>query len=206
MSVPGSRVTWTSRRSPTRRRSGSRTARSEPEGPRRMARSGGRRRCVDCGPGDRAVTDGHVLEDKSHFRGVWVFLEHRKQGLRDVSVQLIGEGRRLADLRGAALTGVLLGDGVDELAKYAIGYGLDRVLVVNDPILEIYRSRPYAQVMAQLIRRHKPELVLYGASKNGRDLGRRLHAILETGLAADCVKFDIDAEGNLDMIRPSFGG
>src|SRR5256885_16959188 len=60
--------------------------------------------------------------------------------------------------------------------------------------------------MAQLIRRHRPEIVLYGASKNGRDLGGRLHAILETGLAADCVKFDIDAEGNLDMIRPSFGG
>src|SRR5207237_5979870 len=92
------------------------------------------------------------------------------------------------------------------LAEQAIGYGLDRVIVVDDPILEIYRSRPYAQVMAQLIRRHKPEIVLFGASKNGRDLGGRLHAILETGLAADCVKFDIDAEGNLDMIRPSFGG
>src|SRR3989454_293586 len=152
------------------------------------------------------MTDGHVLEDKSHFRGVWVFLEHRKQGLRDVSVQLIGEGRRLADLRATTLTGVLLGNGVDDLAKHAIGYGLDRVIVINDPILEIYRSRPYAQVMAQLIRRHKPEIVLYGASKNGRDLGGRLHAILETGLAADCVKFEIDAEGNLDMIRPSFGG
>src|SRR5438046_9443182 len=60
--------------------------------------------------------------------------------------------------------------------------------------------------MAQLVRRHKPESVLYGASECGRDLGGRLHAILETGLAADCVKFDIDAEGNLDMIRPSFGG
>src|SRR5437879_10940852 len=60
--------------------------------------------------------------------------------------------------------------------------------------------------MAQLIRRHKPEIVLYGASKNGRDLGGRLQGILERGRAADCVKFDIDAEGNLDMIRPSFGG
>src|SRR5213078_4810810 len=104
------------------------------------------------------------------------------------------------------LTGILPGKGVDALAEQAIGYGLDRVIVVDDPILEIYRSRPYAQVMAQLIRRHKPEIVLFGASKNGRDLGGRLHAILETGLAADCVKFDIDAEGNLDMIRPSFGG
>ena len=152
------------------------------------------------------MTDGHVLEDKSHFRGVWVFLEHRKQGLRDVSVQLIGEGRRLADLRGATFTGILPGHDVDALAQHAIGYGLDRVVVVDDPMLGIYRSRPYAQVMAQLIRRHKPEIVLFGASKNGRDLGGRLHAILETGLAADCVKFDIDADGNLDMIRPSFGG
>ena len=152
------------------------------------------------------MTDAHVLEDKSHFRGVWVFLEHRKHGLRDVSVQLIGEGRRLADLRRTPLTGILLGRDVDALATHAIGYGLDRVIVVDHPLLEIYRSRPYAQVMAQLIRRHKPEIVLYGASKNGRDLGGRLHAILETGLAADCVKFDIDAEGNLDMIRPSFGG
>jgi len=152
------------------------------------------------------VTDGHGLEDKSHFRGVWVFLEGRAGHLRDVSTQLIGEGRRLADLRGTPLTGILPGNGVDALAEQAIGYGLDRVVVVDDPILEIYRSRPYAQVMAQLIRRHKPEIVLFGASKNGRDLGGRLHAILETGLAADCVKFDIDAEGNLDMIRPSFGG
>lgn len=152
------------------------------------------------------MTDGHVLEDKSHFRGVWVFLEQRTGGLRDVSTQLIGEARRLADIRGTPLMGVLMGHRVDPLAEHAIGYGLDRVTVVDDPILEIYRSRPYAAAMVQLIRRHKPEIVLFGASKNGRDLGGRLHAILETGLAADCVRFDIDSEGNLDMIRPSFGG
>ena len=134
----------------------------------------------------------HVLEDKSHFRGVWVFVEARKGGIRDVSIQLIGEGRRIADKRGTTLTGVLPGHGVDELARLAIGYGLDRVIVVDDPILAIYQSRPCAKVMAELIRRHKPEIVLFGASKNGRDLGGRLHAILETGLAADCVRFDLD--------------
>src|SRR2546428_13885485 len=106
------------------------------------------------------MTDGHVLEDKSHFRGVWVFLEHRKQGLRDVSVQLIGEGRRLADLRATTLTGVLLGNGVDDLAKHAIGYGLDRVIGINDPIPDIYRSRPDAQLMAQRIRVAKPRVRL----------------------------------------------
>ena len=152
------------------------------------------------------MTNGHGLEDKSHFRGVWVFLEHRAGKLREVSTQLIGEGRRLADARGTSLTGILPGNKVDGLADYALGYGLDRVIVVDDLLLDFYRSRPYAEAMAQLIRRHKPEIVLFGASKNGRDLGGRLHAMLETGLAADCVKFDIDADGNLDMIRPSFGG
>ena len=148
----------------------------------------------------------HAPEDKAHFRGVWVFLEQRKGGLRDVSIQLIGEGRRIADRLGATLTGVLPGHDVGDLARLAIGYGLDRAIAVDHPLLEIYRSRPFAKVMAELVRRHKPEVVLFGASKNGRDLGGRLHAILETGLAADCVKFDLDPEGNLDMIRPSFGG
>src|SRR3989442_3826879 len=148
----------------------------------------------------------NALEGKPHFKGVWVFLEGRKGTLRDVSIQLIGEGRRLADRRGVPLTGILPGHDVEELARHAIGYGLDRVIVVDHPLLEIYRSRPFTKVMATLIARHKPEIVLYGASKNGRDLGGRLHAVLETGLAADCVKFDLDDEGNLDMIRPSFGG
>lgn len=153
------------------------------------------------------MTDAiHVVEDKSHFQGVWVFLEQRKGELRDVSVQLIGEGRRIADKRRTTLTGVLQGHHVEAIARGAIGYGLDRVIVVDNPVLEIYRSRPYTNVMAHLIRKHKPEIVLFGASKNGRDLGGRLHAVLETGLAADCVKFDLDNEANLDMIRPSFGG
>src|SRR5207249_9871997 len=77
---------------------------------------------------------------------------------------------------------------------------------VDGASVESYRSRPFTKVMAPLFARHKPEIVVYGATKNGRDRGGRLHAVLETGLAADCVKFDLDDDGNRDMIRPSFGG
>ncbi|MBI4416639.1 MAG: electron transfer flavoprotein subunit alpha/FixB family protein [Euryarchaeota archaeon] len=144
--------------------------------------------------------------DKSLYKGVWVFLEARQGTLRDVSLQLLGEARRLADLRGTDVSGVLPGHAVEPLAREAIEYGADRVYLVEDPRLASYRSRPYTKVMASLIERHRPEIVLFGATKNGRDLGGRLHAVLETGLAADCVKFEIDKDGNLDMIRPSFGG
>ncbi|OGS61151.1 MAG: hypothetical protein A3K59_04715 [Euryarchaeota archaeon RBG_19FT_COMBO_69_17] len=145
-----------------------------------------------------AVPEGH--------EGVWVFVEARRGTLRDVSVQLIGEARRIADRKGTVLSGVLPGWGVEGLAQQAIEYGLDRVYLVEDPRLETYTSRPYTKVMATLIRKHRPEIVLFGASKNGRDLGGRLHAVIDTGLAADCVRFDVTPEGYLDMIRPAFGG
>lgn len=140
------------------------------------------------------------------YTGVWIFLEQRRGQLRDVSTQLIGEGRRLADLRKTSLSGVLLGYQAEALAQEALEYGLDEVILAEHEILESYTSRPYAKVLAQLIRKHKPEMVFFGASKNGRDLGGRLHAVIHTGLAADCVAFDIDPDGNLDMIRPAFGG
>ncbi len=139
-------------------------------------------------------------------RGVWVFLEARNGALRDVSVQLIGEARRIADKRGTQLTGILPGWKVEPLARAAIEFGCDRVILVEDARLEFYTSRPYTKVLATLRWRHNPEVILFGASKNGRDLGGRLHAAIDTGLAADCVRFDVTEEGFLDMIRPAFGG
>ena len=147
-----------------------------------------------------------IPKDKSEHRGVWVFLEARRGRMRDVSRQLLGEARRLAAARGSDVSGVLPGWNVAPIAQEAIEYGADRVYLVEDPRLETYTSRPFTKVMATLIGKYKPEIMLFGASKNGRDLGGRLHAVIETGLAADCVKLEIDGDGNLDMIRPSFGG
>ena len=144
--------------------------------------------------------------DKSEHTGVWVFLEARRGRLRDVSRQLLGVARQLAASRGSDVSGVLPSWNAESYAREAIEYGADRVYLVEDPRLETYTSRPFTKVMATLIRKHKPEIVLFGATKNGRDLGGRLHAVIETGLAADCVRLEIDEEGNLDMIRPSFGG
>ncbi len=140
------------------------------------------------------------------YEGLWIFLEQRHGQLREVSTQLIGEGRRLADQLGVSLSGALLGNDVARLAQEAIEYGLDRVILVEHELLDVYTPRPYTKVLAYLVKKHGPEIVLFGASKNGRDLGGRLHAVIHTGLAADCVAFDLDDDGNLDMIRPAFGG
>ncbi len=144
--------------------------------------------------------------NKGDYKGVWVFLETRGDSIRASSLQLIGEGRKLADRRGVELSGVLLGDDEEDLAAEALAHGLDKVYLVEHPLLAQYHPRTFSKVMATLIDRHRPEIILYAATKNGRDLGGRLHAAIHTGLAADCVAFDLDKEGNLDMMRPSFGG
>lgn len=144
--------------------------------------------------------------DLSQYRGVWVFLEARHGQLRQVSLQLIGKGRKLADQKGVLLSGVLLGHGVEPLAQEAIGYGADQVYLVEHPLLATYSSRPFTKVLAKLVFELKPEVLLFGGTKNGRDLGGRLHSIIDTGLAADCTQLNMEEDGNLDMVRPAFGG
>jgi electron transfer flavoprotein alpha subunit len=139
-------------------------------------------------------------------KGVMVFLEHRKNSLRNASIQLIGEGRRLADMLEQELSGALLGKGVGNLAEVAIQYGCDKVYYIEHDLLGSYAPRPYSKALAELLLRTKPDALLFGATMNGREVAGRLHAYTHTGLAADCTSFDVTEDGYLEMIRPAFGG
>ncbi|TET89333.1 MAG: electron transfer flavoprotein subunit alpha/FixB family protein [Methanomassiliicoccales archaeon] len=143
---------------------------------------------------------------EKEYNGIMVFLEHRKNMLRNASIQLVGEGRRLADLLNIELSGALLGKGLVALAQEAIQYGLDKVHLVEHELLRDYAPRPYATALAELVDRRKPEALLFGATMNGREVAGRLHAYIHTGLAADCTAFDVTEDGYIEMIRPAFGG
>lgn len=144
--------------------------------------------------------------EAGEYRGVMVFLEHRKNKLRNASIQLIGEGRRLADILKQELSGAILGKGVENLAEEAIQYGCDKVHYIEHDLLEHYAPRPYAKALAELVGKRKPDALLFGATMNGREVAGRLHAYTHTGLAADCTAFDVTEDGYLEMIRPAFGG
>ena len=70
--------------------------------------------------------------------------------------------------------------------------------------------------MCQLIGRHKPQIVMYGATPLGRDLAPRVASEMRAGLTADCTDLQIgdfvDASAKkthkdvLLQIRPAFGG
>ena len=107
-------------------------------------------------------------------------------------LELISEGRRLADELGTELCGVLLGDNVDNLAKEMGGYGADKVYVCNHPLLHNYTTDAYTKVICDLVHSLKPEVLLFGATTIGRDLAPRCAARLHTGLCADCTHLDVD--------------
>ena len=143
----------------------------------------------------------------SDYKDVWVLAEQREGEIASVTIELIGEGRKLADCLGRALVVVVNGYQMEREAEKLLHYGVDRVLYVESPLLKYFSTDGYVKVFADLIRARKPEIVLVGATSLGRDIGPRLAARLGTGLTADCTKLEIDAEDSkLLMTRPAFGG
>lgn len=145
--------------------------------------------------------------DISAYHGVWVFAEQRGGKLMPVVIELLGEGRKLAQQIGTELCAVLLGENVSELAKTCIGYGADKVYVADAPELKDYTTDAYTKVIYEAIQQYKPEIVLCGATHIGRDLGPCLSVKCETGLTADCTKLEIDpVDHKIMQTRPAFGG
>lgn len=140
-------------------------------------------------------------------RGVWVFIEQNEAGIEGVSLELLGAGRKLADKLEVPLAGVLLGDGVRSIANKVIAYGADEVYVIDHPVLKDYRTESYMRGVIFLAEKYKPEIFLYGATANGKDLASAVATDLSTGLTADTTMLDVDLEKRLlEASRPAFGG
>jgi electron transfer flavoprotein alpha subunit len=141
------------------------------------------------------------------YKGVWVFAEQRDGELQKVSLEILGEGRVIADKLGQKLTAILLGHKTEAITKELVAYGADKVIVADHPLLAHFTTDAYTKVLCEIANQRKPEIIFIGASYLGRDLGPRVAARLATGLTADCTSLDVDTEtSNLLMTRPAFGG
>ena len=150
------------------------------------------------------------------YKGVYVFAQQVDGEVSGIAYELLGKAKDLAKDLNAEVTAVLLGYGVKGLADSLAEYGADKVIVVDDKELEVYRTEPYAHALASVINEYKPEIMLVGATAIGRDLGPRVSARVATGLTADCTVLEIgDFTDNMTketipnqllMTRPAFGG
>ena len=170
------------------------------------------------------------VKDLSAYKDVWVFAEQRDGVIMPVVIELLGEGKKLANEVGCNLCAVLCGHHVEGLADQLFEYGADKVYVADHEELATYRTDAYTKVINDAIEEYKPEIVLLGATHIGRDLGPCLAVKANTGLTADCTHLDVDVEKyaaflqdastlpqaqidalnredrNLKMTRPAFGG
>ncbi|MDI6762012.1 MAG: electron transfer flavoprotein subunit alpha [Thermodesulfobacteriota bacterium] len=166
--------------------------------------------CVDVCPVS-AITmekdEKAVTIDAGAYKDVWVFIEHEQGKVSSVSFELLGEGRKLADAIGCKLSGFIFGKEAEGFIKEAIAYGAEKVYVTESSLLEPYRTDPFACAAVNLIRKYKPEIVLFGATIQGRDFAGTVATTLGTGLTADCTGLEIDPETKyLKQTRPAFGG
>src|SRR4030042_1491789 len=147
---------------------------------------------------------------------VWVFAEQHNGRLEDTPIELMSKARRLADTLGVELGAAVLGDKVKGLATKLIQCGADKVYVAEHPLLAHYQTNSYAKAMHDLIHKHQPQIVLYGATVTGRDLAPRIASATKAGLTADCTDLQIGDHTTasdkklhknlLFQIRPAFGG
>ncbi len=152
------------------------------------------------------------------YKGVAIFAQQVDNKLSSIAFELIGKAHELAADLGTDVTAVVLGSGIANLADELAEYGADKVVVIDDPALETYRTEPYAQALTAYINEYKPEIMLVGATAIGRDLGPTVSARVKTGLTADCTSLEIgdfplqaregqeQKHNQLLMTRPAFGG
>jgi len=153
------------------------------------------------------VQQAQKQEDFSSWQGVWVFCEFRAGSLAQVSLELLGIGRTLADKRGVQLGAVLLGSDLGDTASLLIGHGADKVYVADNKAFESFREDVFSTVTTELIREHKPEIILAGATAVGRSFIPGVATELNAGLTADCTQLEIrEEDGALLQTRPAFGG
>lgn len=159
-----------------------------------------------------------VTNNIEEYKGVYVFAQQVDNEISGIALELLGKGKELAAKLETEVTAVLIGYNVKNLADKLAEYGADKVILVDDPELETYRTEPYAHALASVIEKYKPEIVLVGATAIGRDLGPTVSARVKTGLTADCTVLEIgdfplvaipgqeQKHNQLLMTRPAFGG
>jgi len=166
--------------------------------------------CIDTCPVKTIIREEEAKQaavDKTAYKDVWVYIELNEGAPRSVGLELLGEGRKLADAMGQKLAAVIIGDGVEAVAKEAFAAGADLVYLVEGPEYAHYNTDAFTIAFVDLIGAYKPAVILLGATNDGRDLGPRIACRVGTGLTADCTGLGIDeATGLVAWTRPAFGG
>ncbi|MDP6625710.1 MAG: electron transfer flavoprotein subunit alpha, partial [Nitrospinota bacterium] len=137
---------------------------------------------------------------------VWVLAEHKEGKLKRVSFESLETGLTLAEKLNTDCAALLLGNEVEGLAAELFHYGAKKIYLLENPHLKNYTSDGYTAVLTKLINKKNPEMLLMGATFQGKDLAPKLSTRLKAPLFVDCVEFSLNDTGKLEAIRPVYAG
>jgi len=148
-----------------------------------------------------------ALQNIKDYRGIWVFIEQKNSKIQSVAYELLGKAQELAQKLNCPVSGVLIGNNLEDQLDEIAWHGADNIYLVEAPEIAHFQDEPYTNILIKLIEKYKPEILLCGATAIGRSLISRVAAKIKVGLTADCTGLDIDmGKKILLQTRPAFGG
>jgi electron transfer flavoprotein alpha subunit len=138
-------------------------------------------------------------------KGVLAIAEQAEGVFRKVTYEALSEGRRIADHMGSELTALVLGAGIENISEELKPYGPDRIVLADSPALHEFLTDAYTNVIYDFIQKETPDVIVLGASTQGKDVSARLSARLNAPLAMDCVAIRFE-DNRLIATRYMYGG
>jgi len=137
----------------------------------------------------------------SEYHGVWVYSENI-----DLMQEMLNKAGELAGKLKTEAAALLIGHGVKARANELINYGANKVYIVDSPALKAFQSEVYMSALTTLVKEHRPDVLLVGSTRKGRELAARLATRFETGCVPDCTNLSLDEQGCLVTERIVYGG
>jgi len=131
--------------------------------------------------------------------------EEREGTLRKVSYELVTVAKEMAKGLGGAVEAIVIGNNVGACAEALAKTGVAKVYHADSPALAHFAPEVFAATLADALRKAAPSVVLMPATGWGKELGAKVAAKLDWGVAADCTSFQVEG-GTLIFKRPVYAG
>jgi len=135
---------------------------------------------------------------------VWVVVDHSGPDISDVTLEILGEARELAEQWRAEVCAVAIGHQTYSMAEILATYGANKVYLIQHELLLNYTTDAYVQVLLAITRQYQPAIVLFGATANGSDLALSLATKIKVPVATDCVRMEIAEGGSVRATKPTY--
>jgi len=134
---------------------------------------------------------------------VLVYIDHFGDKVPAAAWEALGAGIRLTG--GNGVQAVVMGKGIEGLAREAVEYGAETVWLADDDRLQEFRPEVFADGLSEIIRERGVDTILFPTTSRARELAALVAIDLDTGITPDAIQLDRQ-NGAIVATRPIYAG